>query len=270
MRHTSAAAIALVATLASSAVAHAHPLVEQGRRQLRRAEFEAALALFDRAAEGDDLTRDDVVDLLDARAMTHLALDDTPALRRDLAGLASLDPEHRFGREAPPELQEAFAQTVQASEGALSLDGRGRGVAGGIEVDVRAVHDAGELVREVRVFVRVGGGSWHRLTDAREPAAEGQVLDFYAEGVGPGGALVATLGDREDPNRSAPALAVGAPPPIRGGGGGGGGLSPWLIVGIGAAGLAVVAAVVIVVVLLTGAGSQAAGTQPESPLVIGF
>jgi hypothetical protein len=263
-----ATALALVAL---SSTARAHPLVDEGRRELRRAQFDAALALFDRAEQRDDMTREDAIDLYDARALAHLALDDAPALRRDLSALAALDPEHRFGREAPPELQEAFSQTVRASEGPLALEGRTRGLPGAIEVEVTAMSDPG-IVQEVRVFVRVGGGSWRRLTGQSQSAGEGQTLDYYAEAVGPGGAVLATLGTREEPRPSEPALAPGSPQPIRagggGGGGGGGGPSPWLFVGIGAAVAAVAALVVVIVVLVT--GSQPAGTQPEPPLVIGF
>lgn len=258
---------AVLTTLVASSIAHAHPLVEEGRERLREAEFEAALEALARAEDRDDLTREDLVDLLDARAMAHLALDDSAALRVDLAALASLDPGHRFGREAPPELQEAFQQTLQVTEGPLSLAVEARPVPGGVEIEAEVTEDRASLVRETRVFARVlGSEQFRRLTDRRQPARAGQPVEYYVEAIGPGGAIVATAGSGEAPEVSEGALPLEGPAPVRREDGGEG-VSPWVFVIIGAV-LVVAGGVTLAIVLASNSGP--AGTRPEQPIVIGF
>ncbi len=246
-------------------VAFAHPDVDEGKELLMEAEFERALEAFARAEERDDLTREDLVELLGARSLAHLAMDDAGALRQDLRQLASLDPEHRWGREAPPELSEAFAQTLEVVDGIVGVRSETEGVPGGVSIDAETSNDHGNLVRELRVFTRSGGGSWHRRRGGTQAAPAGQRLDYYVEAIGPGGAVLASEGSRDEPLRSQPALGGGSL--IRASDDDEGGISPWVWVGIGAGVL--VAAGVVLAILLIGNASPS-GTQPESPLVIGF
>lgn len=249
----------------SSVTALAHPEVDEGKELLMEAEFERALEAFARAEEADDLTREDLVQLLGARCLAHLAMDDAGALRQDLRRLASLAPDHRWGREAPPELGEAFAQTLEVVEGTLSVRSRSEGVAGGVSVSAEAVADHGGLVRELRIFTRRGDGRWRR-TRGTQAAPAGESLDYYVEAIGPGGAVLAQEGSREEPVESEAALSGGSL--VRADDDDeGGGISPWVWIGIGA-GVLVAAGVVLAIVLAGSAGPS--GTQPESPLVIGF
>ena len=55
--------------------AAANPDVDEAKELLMEAEFERALAAFARAEAGDDLTREELVELLSARCLAHLALD---------------------------------------------------------------------------------------------------------------------------------------------------------------------------------------------------
>jgi hypothetical protein len=258
--------IAAGLVLGWAGAALAHPDVDEGKELMMAAEFERALEAFARAEEADDLTRDDLVQLLGARCLAYLAMDDSGALRQDLRRLASLAPDHRWGREAPPELGEAFAQTLEVVDGVLGVTSDSEGVPGGVSVSAEAVNDHGGLVRELRIFTRVGGGSWHRTSGGTQAAPAGQRLEYYVEAIGPGGAVLATEGSRDEPLESGPALAGGSL--VRADDDDdGGGVSPWVWIGIGAGVL--VAAGVVLAILLVG-NAEPSGTQPESPLVIGF
>ncbi len=254
-----------LAVLATPAVALAHPKVDEGKELMMEAEFERALEAFAEAEEASDLTRDDLVELLGARSLAYLAMDDASALRQELRALASLAPEHRWGREAPPELGEAFAQTLEVVDGTVQVRSESEGVPGGVSVEAEAVDDHGDLVRELRIFTRVGGGSWRRTRSGTQAAPAGQRLDYYVQAIGPGGAVLAAEGSRDEPLQSEPALAGGSL--VRSEDDEGGGISPWVWIGIGA-GVLVAVGVVLAIVLVGSSGES--GTQPESPLVIGF
>lgn len=245
--------------------AAAHSDVDEGKELLMEAEFERALEAFERAARSNDLTREELIELLSARSLVHLALDDAAALRLDLRRLASLDREHRWGREAPPELTQAFADTLTVIEGELSVTSEVNAVPGGIEVRGEAQADHGGLVREVWIHARSRAGSYHRMSRSTQVLPEGERLYYYVVAIGPGNAIVASLGSDDSPLISTPALA--GPSLIHQDDGEDGGLSPWLWVGVGA-GILVVAGVILAVVLAGSASPD--GTQPEAPMVIGF
>ncbi|RLB48978.1 MAG: hypothetical protein DRJ42_22055 [Deltaproteobacteria bacterium] len=245
--------------------AAAHPDVDEAKELLMEAEFERALEAFARAEEGDDLTREDLIELLSARCLAHLALDDAAALRLDLRRLASLDREHRWGREAPPELGEAFADTLTVVDGELSVSSVATPVPGGVEVRGRAEGDHGRLVNEIRVFARSRSGSYRRANGGTQALPAGESLHYYVEAVGPGSAVLAREGSEDRPVTSEPALAGSSL--IRRDDDDAGGVSPWLWVGIGA-GVLVVVGIILAVVL--GGSSSANGTQPQAPMVIGF
>lgn len=265
MSRRAIAVVSVVSCLSMATSASAHPDVDEGKALLMEAEFEQALEAFAHAEEADDLTREDLVELIGARCLAYLAMDDAGALRQDLRRLASIAPDHRWGREAPPELSEAFAQTLEVVDGELGVTAAAEPVSGGIAMSGEALNDHGRLVREIRVFTRQGGGSWHRSSGGTQAVPAGQRLDYYVEAVGPGGAVLASEGSRDEPLTSDPALAGTSL--VRQRDDDGGGISPWVWIGLGA-GVLVAAGVVIAVILATSAGP--AGTQPESPLVIGF
>jgi hypothetical protein len=243
-------------------IAAAHPLVDEGKRLMQRAEFDAALEAFARAEEAEDLAVGDLTEMLAARCLLYLATGDADALQRDLESLVSIDPEWEFGAEAPPELPEAFAAIREESPGRIGMRVSARAAPGGIEVVGEAQNDLARVGREVRVFVETEG-TWRRATESFVPTSAGQSVRYYGELIGPGGAVLARDGTRSEPKTSASALA-GEAAPIAGGGGGGGGF-PWLWVGVGAA---AIAAGVVAVLLLAGGGEN--GTRPDPPIVIGF
>jgi hypothetical protein len=72
------------------------------------ADLERAASEMERAVASGTLGRDDVVTLLELRALVQMGLGDRGASRRALALLAALDPSHRFAREVPPSLTRLF------------------------------------------------------------------------------------------------------------------------------------------------------------------
>ena len=245
--------------------AAAHPLLDEGRAHLEQAEFERALASLDRAASTDDLDRADVVALLELRALAHVALADVSALDRDIAALASVAPDHRFPPEAPPELQGMLDREAEAG-GQLAVVGAAVTTAAGVRLDAQVEHDAGGIVQEVRIHA-LETGRWRTLPAGSTVNA--RVRSYYVEAIGPGAAVLASHGSAEAPLAVEGRASAGVDWPDVFGDDeeddGGGDEGPWLWVGVGA-GIAVALGVVITVILLSGPD----GTQPETPVVLGF
>lgn len=247
--------------------AAAHPDVDEAKELLMEAEFERALEAFARAEAGDDLSRGDLIDLLGARCLAHLALDDASALRLDLRRLASLDRAYEWGREAPPELGEAFADTLTVVQGELSISSEATPVPGGVAVDTATAADHGNLVTGTLLFVRGASGAYRRGSDGTQALRAGQSLHYYVQAIGPGGAVLAAEGGEDSPVTSAAALAGSSLVRRNDDDDEGDGVSPWLWVGLGA-GVLVAVGVILAVVLAGNASAD--GTQPQPPAVIGF
>ena len=255
-------AILFALALAVPTVARAHPLVDRGRTQAVDADFEAALATFAAAEARDDLSRADLVRLLESRAYVHFATGDHRALENDVAMLAALSPSHRFDVSIPPEVRELHALAAEAAGERLHLEVEALELASGVvEVRALAVGDPGGLVGRVRVFVREAGGPWAEGGGGvRLPAPTGARVEWYAEAVGPGGAIVANQGTADDPERlgrSGSDTSSGS----LGEEDGGVPLWVWVTAGAGAVLLGVLA-----VVLLSG-GALTDDTQPSGPVL---
>lgn len=264
----SIAGVALGAALAVFAWAipehaSAHALVDEGRRLYEEeADFVAALDVLGRAAAGTDLSADDLVDLFETRALVYLAMGRDDDMRADLRRLAAIRPDHALPSTTPPDVVAAFADLRASSPGAPRLTATLEPSALGVTITVRLDNDPAGLVREVRISGRAPGGDWERATGAPLFVAtpSGGVVEYYAEAVGPGGAVIARSGEASAPLRAAPISAAA------GSGGGGDEVWPWIV---GGAGAAVVVAVVVTVVVLTTSGGGASGTD-VSPFVVRF
>ncbi len=243
--------------------ASAHPLVDEGIERYQDADFRGALDLLSRAEAAGDLSRADLADLFHARALVHFAMSDREAMAQDLSLLAALQPDRAMGREVPPAVREAFQQALTDSEGAPEIAVTTTPVAGGLQVRVEVVSGDRALVRGVRLAARPEGADWTRFDgdSLQVPATEGATVDYFAEAVGPGGAVVASAGTESEPRSVVVTSPVAEPGqgsgPLDGDGAvwlvdGDGAV--WLAVGVGAA-VVVIAAVVIAVVLLTTGGS---------------
>lgn len=243
----------------------AHPIVDEGVRHYENADFPRAIQAFARAEAASDLQRADVVELLVRRALVHFAMNAEARMREDLRRLATLEPNHVLGAETPPAVRAAFESVRRDLEGRIALRVESHAIPDGVHLAVEVTGDAAGLVRSVRLGARSPGGEWTERegNEIDVPAAE---VEYYAEAIGPGGAVLASDGSRDAP-RTASAGGV-----VAGGGGGAviggddegdeGGAPIWLFVGLGAV---AVAAAVVAVVLITSAQSDQ--TQLGAPTV---
>lgn len=268
--------LALVALLLASLSASAHAQIAEGRRRLEMADFTRAVRAFDRAERARTLSRDELLQIYEGRAMARWATGDSRRAGRDLAALAELDPHHGFPPEAPPDLGEAF--DAAAREGGLALALTFEDETGATTMTVDTQRDGAGLVRSLRTHVRVGTGAWISSTESTVHLVvpEGQPVEAWVEAIGPGGAVLTTAG-----TESAPVVHGGGavhelvppeptPPPVLAATtqeeehhGSDEGL--WIGLGVGA-GVLVIAAVVVGVVLGTSGGTSD-HTQPDVPVV---
>lgn len=258
---------AALVTLAFAPSSSAHPLVDDGLGRLREADFRAAMTAFDRAEAASDLTLQDLLMLLEGRAMAALATADDRGVQEALARLAALEPAHRFGPEAPPEIRAQFERTLASMRRRLGLEVRATRRSGGLLLEAVVVGDPGGLVRSVRLSARPVGGTWRDWNErsARLSVRPDQPVEAHAIARGPGGAIVAEAGTRQRP---VPLAAAPRGPVGAGQAQGdddddrGGGAATWAWVGAGAA--VVAAAAVLTAVALSSSGPSDL-TQPGSP-----
>lgn len=253
-------------------LARAHPDIDEGRRHLDAAEFEAAVEAFDRAERAERLTRDELVELYERRAVAHHARRSVADMNADLVRLSLLAPDHEPSVEIMPSVRRAFEQARAELPGPLTVSLDVTPGPAGVEVRVEVDGDVGGLVRRVYIFARDRGG-WRRVIGTRlsEPSAPGERHAFYAAAVGPGGVVVASAGSEDRPREvTIPGGAgePGGPPrlvdnpyvdPSAEGPSDGPGAWPWVVAG---AGLAAAVGVVLAIVL---AGGTSDLTQPSRP-----
>lgn len=248
---------ALLASFLWAAPAAAHPLLERARERYQQADFPAALRLLDEAEASTDLSRDDLVLLLETRVLVSFALGEQSAVERDLRRIASIAPDHVLGPEAGPELQAAARSAREGTAGAIDLDVRVEpdpaGSGAFVETTVR--NDPLGLVRLVRVHGRLTAGAWQRSDEGRLVLSIGPSWDYYAQAIGPGGATLASSGSLE-----APLHYTRAPPP---------GFDWPLFAGLTAA-AAVAATVAIVVLAVVLSPGQPTGFSLGTPTVEGW
>lgn len=254
------------------ATALAHPLLDEGTRKYDEADFQGAIAAFTRAEQATDLTRDDLVQLYLRRAMVHQAMGHAENVEADLFRLASLDRALALPREATPAIRAAYAQATLRATGTLRLDVAVRAIPSGLKLIVRVADDSAALVQALRIRARVPGGAWRRSDRAsiEVPTTAGATVQYVAEGIGPGGALIVSAGTESAPLTATPggaptvddatsarglsdALETGHGAPDAGAGAqasdtGGVGAWPWLVGG----GVLVAAGAVVAILLLTG------------------
>jgi len=203
--------------------AHAHPLVDEGEALLAEAQFADALERFERAAQSDDLRREDVLRMLEGRALAHRALGDDAAMAEHLLMLAALDPTHTFPDHVPPEVQWRFRVLSERSPGRLRVRVGARFRDGEVTLTTALEGDPGGLVRSVSLSGREPGGEWHGATDGdlTLPVGTSRELEYHVTVVGPGGAPLVEQGSAATPlplfvvTPAAPVLAppVAPPPP---------------------------------------------------------
>jgi len=219
-----------------------------------RAEFAAAVEAYDEAAAGEGLTRPQLLELLSGRAIAKHAERDVAGAEQDLVALLSLDPLAELGEMAPPALQRELARLRGELRGPLAIEVVAEPIPDGFVVRTVVREDLAALVRQVRVSWRTDEG-WASATGAEVRVPVRPSLEYFAEAIGPGGAVLAQEGSEAEPLVARAAITA-APPveaPPRGD-------DVPLIVGL-TAGAVVIAAVVAIVlaVVLAPSGVQLSG-----------
>jgi hypothetical protein len=250
--------VLVIVTVAASmpAVAVAHPRIEEARAKFEQASFEPALALLEEAGNANDLARDDVVALLRLRALVHLALGKKEAMATDVRMLVGLEPDARFGPSVPPEIVEQAEAARREAGAPLAVVAGIRPSSSGIRIVASVDGEPASLVQRIDVYARSGDGAWRRGTTS--VSVEGsQLVRYYAEAIGPGGAVLASDGTRAEPLRFGEPVDTGDAA----------GSPNWLAVGLGTAG-AVILAGVAVSIAVVATGGEGDRTQPTAPMVV--
>jgi hypothetical protein len=254
------AALCLGLSTASAARAQLGP----ARAALAEADFERAERAFGRALAAPAITRDELVAILEGRAMARWALGDEAGARGDLAALGSLEPAHALPPEAPPPLVSALAEVARER---LAIALLWEEHEGEVFLHVAIRDDAAHLVERVRVHARNTDG-W-AVTEERDvavPSPRGARPEVWVEALGPGGAVLAQEGSASAPvsrgaeRRSEARTTLADPEAERDDS------ALWIGLGVGAA---VVLAIAIGVGVAVGT-AQSDLTQPAAPVLIGF
>ncbi|MBW2465344.1 MAG: hypothetical protein JRH11_27095 [Deltaproteobacteria bacterium] len=236
----------------AAAAAQLDPEVERAREEALSGEFDQASARLEVALLRDDLSRQDLITMYEARVFISYAGGDRSALVADLERIAALDPEHSFDPNYyAAEVTDAFAETVRNRAGRLALEAEALLLASGdLEIRSEIHNDPGDLVQNVQIYGRAVGEDWERGEGSLRTEISGdQGAEYYAQAVGPGGAIVATHGSE------------GAPLLFEGEGGGAGEAVP-LWVWIGGASVIVAAVIIIAAVAASGGVSDDTHMHP--------
>ncbi|NOY93722.1 MAG: hypothetical protein GXP55_21260 [Deltaproteobacteria bacterium] len=189
--------------------------LDAGFTALDQGDFDVAAAAFDAALAGDGLSRPELVALLEARAALHFALHDEAALDADLGWLAALDPGHAFGDDRPPDLARRFVEIEQHHPGALEVVATALPSDASVGVRARVERVPEGMDVRLRVCTRQERAAW-RCVDggqASSPLSASGGVYYYAEALGPGGAVVASAGSASDPLHLAPPVESGVVEP---------------------------------------------------------
>ncbi len=257
-------------TVAWAGPAFAQSPLSEGNARLELADFEGAVAAFDRIEAADSgLTRAQLVELYSLRSSAHLALGDDSAMEADIRRLAALDPDHEFGPATRPEVRQAYERFQGAAGPPLSVVAAPHEEPGAVRIDADVRGDSVDLTRSVRVRARVGDGEW--LVGDRSlmlPATEGSRVQYLVEAVGPGGAVLAAEGTESAPRSYEVTGAIAAGPRQDGhldaddGDDGGSNAIIWIAVIGGIAAAALIA--VMVGVAVSGSNDS---TNPDVPMI---
>jgi hypothetical protein len=239
------------------APASAAALVEQGVAAYEEADFDGALAAFDRA-EAAGLDRALLVRSIAHRVLIAHASSDAATLETQALRLVSLDPE-ALRSEASPGLVRALEGARSRADGIVRLSIVHEVADGALQLRARVDGDVAGMVREVRLRARRGDGEMVEAVGGvvRLPGATTDDVGVVADCTGPGGAVLAALGTEAAPHSLAAAIAqqiVASPSD-----------DTALHVGLGVgAAVLVVAAVIIAVVVVD---ANAATAQLSGPVV---
>lgn len=236
-----------------ASTASAQSPVDAGWRLYEEAEFAAALEAFDEAEARESLTLQEWIRLLEGRALVHFARGELDAMRATLDRMARVAPDHALATDAPPEIVRAFLEARESITQPLRLELRGERQEGAFELEASLQGDRGDLVLSLRTFARPEGGAWTQSDERIR--IEADVVEAYAEALGPGGALVRARGSSSEPMRFALERGPDTQPA---------GPNWRLIFGVAGGALGAVLLGTVIAVLAT----RDADTQPNPPQVV--
>lgn len=271
-------ATSLVVLGVNTAVALAHPDLDEGRTLMEDADFEGALDRFSSARRSGELSRTELVELFELSALAHYARRQRATAGQALSRLLTLEPNFTFSTPVPPELQRLLDQARERSEGALEIEVHLDNAEDRFVLRVELQNDL-DLVDSVRMFARVGsdwrsveGRSWELPSEAHVG------VQYYAEAYDRHGVLLARDGSESSPLGDSPGDVLASNSDIRAVDGqdaalaaasqsSGGEDTSWLwwVGGIG--GAIALGAIVTLIVVLAGDGESDADVRLNGPTI---
>jgi hypothetical protein len=168
----------------------------QARASYESAQFEDCLESLERALNGTDLSRDELVSLLELQAFSLFAL--RQDFESPLQRLAVVAPDHSMGPAAPPGLRSAWA-SIQPNPPPLTVDIAVHEVEGGLRLEAQLEADGAGLARALRLMVREQE-TWETYEEeATVTSSDALSVAYYAVVVGPGGVELASHGTADTP-----------------------------------------------------------------------
>lgn len=255
-------------TFAALPSARAHPDLDRAVASAQEAEFEVALAGFERALASGTLTRDELITLLTERSLVLHALGQRGGLAWDLAALALIAPGHDLGRRAPPELVDAFAQATARQGAAVTISASCTPASTGLQVsaEVTGLSDPSLARIKLRTQREQGAPVVHDASEVEVAVGEGEELSYSAELVGMGNVVLVRDGSEDSP-KECEAPNLDEPPAGLAGTGRQDGKNRKLWWWVGAGGVAVITAVTIGLVVANNNDEPSNDTPVGRPMV---
>lgn len=203
-----ACSFSIVAAQESMAAAgeEAEQELQLAQAHLEQAEFQEALALYNRMFRDVRMEREQLVRVLWRRAFVLHIIGDSAAAGRDLTALGSLEPDFNLPPDSPPSLTRAFNSIDRGTR--LGVHCSTHALEVGVHVQCRVVGDPSRLAQHVRVHYRSPTGAWEVVRAPASLPGPVEGLAYFGEAVGPGGAVLARDGARDRPHRVASSMVV--------------------------------------------------------------
>ncbi len=185
---------------ATAARAQSSAIVAEGRRLYESGNLGGALDRLTAAEARDDLTRDNLIELLETRVLIHRVQGDQDGLIADLRTLVAIAPERPASEEFPPEVRNQMTRMRASAGRRIEVRSEVSETDEGVVARAEVVTDAARVARTARVHVRQAGDAAFRSSDRPLTLRDVHgVVEHYAEAIGPGGVVVARDGTSDAP-----------------------------------------------------------------------
>jgi hypothetical protein len=185
---------------ARPALGTVEPALLRARAAYDDADFARALAALDEVPDSGPLTLAELVQYLELRAFVGFATGDDARTQAALDQLASIDPDYALPSSAPPPVVETFAR-LRSERVALSMVTEARPEPGALHLQAAVRGDPSRSVLRVTLRARPEGGSWQtaRGDTLDLVLPDGGTMEYYAEALGLGGAVLSSAGSAAEP-----------------------------------------------------------------------